>query len=91
MSVTTISVVAAAGSPGLVRGAWVKSGAIIIDVGINRIDDGTGGYRLVGDVAVDEMDHAFAVTPVPGGVGPMTVACLLENTLRAARKRSDAH
>lgn len=79
-------VVVAAGSPGLVRGDWVKPGAIVIDVGINRIDDGTG-RRIVGDVAYDEMGHAAAVTPVPGGVGPMTIACLLENTVRAAKRR----
>lgn len=77
-------VVAAAGSPGLVRGGWVKPGAIVIDVGINRIALPNGQSRIVGDVAREEMDHAGAVTPVPGGVGPMTVACLLANTLRAA-------
>jgi methylenetetrahydrofolate dehydrogenase (NADP+)/methenyltetrahydrofolate cyclohydrolase len=78
--------VVAAGSPGLVREDWVKPGAVVIDVGINRIDDGTG-RRIVGDVAYDEMGHAAAVTPVPGGVGPMTIACLLENTVRAAKRR----
>ncbi|CAN5486733.1 bifunctional methylenetetrahydrofolate dehydrogenase/methenyltetrahydrofolate cyclohydrolase FolD [soil metagenome] len=78
-------VVAAAGSPGLVRGSWVKPGAIVIDVGINRIALPDGKSRIVGDVARDEMDHAGAITPVPGGVGPMTVACLLANTLRAAQ------
>lgn len=77
-------VVAAAGHPGLVRGAWVKPGAIVIDVGINRIATPDGGSRIVGDVAREEMEHAGAVTPVPGGVGPMTVACLLANTVRAA-------
>lgn len=82
--------VVAAGSPGLVRGSWVKPGAIVIDVGINRVSDGKGGTRLVGDVATDEVGHALAVTPVPGGVGPMTVACLMENTLRASRKRCGA-
>jgi methylenetetrahydrofolate dehydrogenase (NADP+)/methenyltetrahydrofolate cyclohydrolase len=83
-------VVVAAGSPGLVRGEWIKPGAIVIDVGINRVEQPDGGYHLVGDVATDEMGHALAVTPVPGGVGPMTVACLLANTLRAARKQIDA-
>ena len=78
--------VVAAGAPGLVRGDWVKPGAIVIDVGINRIRDGSGN-RIVGDVVFEEMDHAGAVTPVPGGVGPMTIACLLENTVRAARRR----
>lgn len=78
-------VVAAAGSAGLVRGEWVKPGAVVIDVGINRIALDDGKTRIVGDCAREEMDHARAVTPVPGGVGPMTVACLLANTLRAAR------
>jgi methylenetetrahydrofolate dehydrogenase (NADP+)/methenyltetrahydrofolate cyclohydrolase len=77
-------VVVAAGSPGLVRGDWVKPGAIVIDVGINRIFV-DGKPRLVGDAVREEMDHAAAVTPVPGGVGPMTIACLLANTLKAAR------
>ena len=77
-------IVAAVGRPRLVRGAWVKPGAAVIDVGINRGDDG----KLLGDVAFDEaIDRAAWVTPVPGGVGPMTIACLLENTLRAARLR----
>ena len=77
-------VVVAAGSPGLVRGDWVKPGAIVIDVGINRITDADGKPRLVGDCATAELDHAAAVTPVPGGVGPMTIACLLANTVQAA-------
>lgn len=77
-------VVVAAGCPGLVRGGWVKPGAVVIDVGINRVslDDGTS--RIVGDVVTSEMSHAAAVTPVPGGVGPMTVACLMMNTIIAA-------
>lgn len=79
--------VVAAGSPGLVRGHWVKPGAVVIDVGINRISDGEGRSRLVGDVAAEEMGHAAWLTPVPGGVGPMTIACLLANTATAARKR----
>ncbi len=78
-------VVVAAGSPGLVRGDWVKPGAVVIDVGINRIIDGDR-TRVVGDAVFAELDHARAVTPVPGGVGPMTIACLLENTMRAAWK-----
>ncbi|WP_050399838.1 bifunctional methylenetetrahydrofolate dehydrogenase/methenyltetrahydrofolate cyclohydrolase FolD [Bradyrhizobium embrapense] len=82
-------VVSAAGSPGLVRGDWVKPGAIVIDVGINRVDDGHGGYSLVGDVAFDEAsERASHITPVPGGVGPMTIAYLLMNTMSAAWSRA---
>jgi methylenetetrahydrofolate dehydrogenase (NADP+)/methenyltetrahydrofolate cyclohydrolase len=79
-------VVAAVGRPEMVKGSWIKPGAIVIDVGIQRVP-GTGGKpRLVGDVAFAEAaDVAGAITPVPGGVGPMTVACLLRNTLEAAR------
>jgi 5,10-methylene-tetrahydrofolate dehydrogenase/methenyl tetrahydrofolate cyclohydrolase len=76
------------GIPEYVRGDWIKPGAIIIDVGVNRIEDASGksGYRLVGDVNFDEAaEVAGAITPVPGGVGPMTIAMLLRNTLRAAR------
>ena len=74
-------VVAAVGRPGMVRGAWIKPGAAVIDVGINRTADG----KLVGDVAYAEaVERAGWITPVPGGVGPMTRACLLENTVRAA-------
>ncbi|MDG9923596.1 MULTISPECIES: bifunctional methylenetetrahydrofolate dehydrogenase/methenyltetrahydrofolate cyclohydrolase FolD [unclassified Pseudomonas] len=74
-------VVAAAGKTGLVKGDWIKPGAIVIDVGINRQDDG----KLVGDVEYDvAAERAGWITPVPGGVGPMTRACLLENTLYAA-------
>ncbi|MFC4861146.1 bifunctional methylenetetrahydrofolate dehydrogenase/methenyltetrahydrofolate cyclohydrolase FolD [Pseudomonas sp. MAHUQ-62] len=74
-------VVVAAGKPGLVKGEWIKPGAIVIDVGINRQDDG----KLVGDVEYDAAEQrASWITPVPGGVGPMTRACLLENTLYAA-------
>jgi len=77
--------VVAAGSPGLVRGDWVKPGAVVIDVGINRIVGPDGRPVIVGDAVTAELGHARAATPVPGGVGPMTIACLLENTLRAAR------
>jgi methylenetetrahydrofolate dehydrogenase (NADP+)/methenyltetrahydrofolate cyclohydrolase len=77
-------VVAAAGAPHLVRGDWVKPGAVVIDVGITRVTDEHGRTRLRGDVAFDELAHAHAATPVPGGVGPMTIACLLANTVRAA-------
>jgi 5,10-methylene-tetrahydrofolate dehydrogenase/methenyl tetrahydrofolate cyclohydrolase len=79
--------VAAIGQPEFVKKEWVKPGAVVIDVGINRKDDATAkrGYRLVGDVAFDEVSEvAGAITPVPGGVGPMTIAMLLQNTLRAA-------
>ena len=82
-------VVVAAGSPGLVRGSWVKPGAIVIDVGINRVSDPDGTVRLVGDAAFAELDHAGAITPVPGGVGPMTIACLLLNTLQAAQSSAE--
>ncbi|GGB19499.1 bifunctional protein FolD 2 [Sphingomonas metalli] len=79
-------IVVAAGSPHLVRGFWVKEGAVVIDVGINRVTDPDGRARIVGDVATHEMGHARAVTPVPGGVGPMTIACLLSNTVAAAER-----
>jgi len=76
-------VVVAAGKPGLVKGEWVKEGAIVIDVGINRQADG----KLVGDVEYETaLERASWITPVPGGVGPMTRACLLENTLYAAEQ-----
>ncbi|MBU6267958.1 MAG: bifunctional methylenetetrahydrofolate dehydrogenase/methenyltetrahydrofolate cyclohydrolase FolD [Sphingomonadales bacterium] len=77
-------IVAAAGAPRLVKGFWVKEGAVIIDVGITRMPGPAGKDILVGDVAYDEVQHARAVTPVPGGVGPMTIACLLANTVKAA-------
>ena len=76
--------VAAVGRPQMVRGDWIAEGAAVVDVGINRLPDG----RLVGDVAFAEAAaRAGAITPVPGGVGPMTIACLLENTLKAALAR----
>ena len=78
-------IVAAAGAPELVKGDWVKPGAVIIDVGITRIMGADGKEKLVGDVAFEEVQHAAAVSPVPGGVGPMTIACLLSNTVKAAR------
>jgi methylenetetrahydrofolate dehydrogenase (NADP+)/methenyltetrahydrofolate cyclohydrolase len=78
-------VFAAVGKPELVRGSWLKPGATVIDVGINRVAGPDGTNRLVGDVAYAEaLSVAGAITPVPGGVGQMTVACLLVNTLRAA-------
>lgn len=76
--------IAAAGRAEMVRGDWIAPGAVVIDVGINRLPNG----KLVGDVAYAEaLGHAGAITPVPGGVGPMTIACLLENTLEAALAR----
>jgi methylenetetrahydrofolate dehydrogenase (NADP+)/methenyltetrahydrofolate cyclohydrolase len=81
-------VVAAVGKPQLVRGDWIALGATVIDVGINRLPDG----KLVGDVAFAEVTAvAGAITPVPGGVGPMTIACLLENTVVAAQRRRGGH
>ena len=81
-------VVAAVGRPEMVRGNWLKPGCTVIDVGINRVAKESGtGTRLVGDVAFHEAaDIAAHITPVPGGVGPMTIACLLENTLKAASR-----
>ena len=82
-------VVAAVGRPNMVKGDWIKPGAVVIDVGINRIDkavEGESKSRLTGDVAYDEvLKVAAAVTPVPGGVGPMTIVMLMSNTLRAAK------
>jgi len=77
--------VAAVGRPEMIKGSWVKPGATVIDVGINRVPTPDGKGRLVGDVAFDEaLPLAAAITPVPGGVGPMTIACLMRNTLTAA-------
>ena len=80
-------VVAAVGRPEMIKGDWIKKGAIVIDVGINRIEinqDGETKNKLVGDVNFAEAEkNASAITPVPGGVGPMTIACLLRNTLTA--------
>jgi methylenetetrahydrofolate dehydrogenase (NADP+)/methenyltetrahydrofolate cyclohydrolase len=85
--------VAAVGRTEMIRGDWVRPGAVVIDVGINRVDAGVDANgkpktRLVGDVAFEEVkERASAITPVPGGVGPMTIACLLQNTLKAAIAR----
>ncbi len=80
-------VIAAVGKPGMILGDWIKPGATVIDVGINRVALPDGKTRLVGDVAFDEaVKVAGAITPVPGGVGPMTIACLLRNTLTAAAR-----
>lgn len=82
-------VVAAVGRAEMVKGDWLKPGAIVIDVGINRVPAAEEGKtRLVGDVATGEAQHVRAITPVPGGVGPMTIACLLRNTLVAAHRRA---
>jgi methylenetetrahydrofolate dehydrogenase (NADP+)/methenyltetrahydrofolate cyclohydrolase len=79
--------VAAVGRPEMVRGDWIKPGATVIDVGINRVPAAPGKTRLVGDVAFTEaVEVAGRITPVPGGVGPMTIACLLRNTLAAASR-----
>jgi methylenetetrahydrofolate dehydrogenase (NADP+)/methenyltetrahydrofolate cyclohydrolase len=83
--------IAAVGRPEMIRGEWIKPGATVIDVGINRVADPTkkSGHRLTGDVAFHEcLEHAAAITPVPGGVGPMTIAMLMKNTLQAARQRA---
>lgn len=84
--------IAAVGRPEMVRGDWVKPGAIVIDVGTNRVDapDTEKGYRLVGDVAFDEVKEVAGwLSPSPGGVGPMTIAMLLRNTVRAAKIQSN--
>jgi methylenetetrahydrofolate dehydrogenase (NADP+)/methenyltetrahydrofolate cyclohydrolase len=81
-------VIAAIGQPHFVKAEHVRDGAVVIDVGINRVDDATTerGYKLVGDVAFDEVAaKARAITPVPGGVGPMTIAMLMANTVKACR------
>jgi methylenetetrahydrofolate dehydrogenase (NADP+)/methenyltetrahydrofolate cyclohydrolase len=84
-------VVAAVGRAEMVRGSWIKPGAVVIDVGIQRVAGPDGKGRLVGDVAYAEAaEVAGAITPVPGGVGPMTIACLLRNTLRAANAAAGA-
>lgn len=78
-------VIAAVGKPQMIRGEWIKPGACVIDVGINRVTQQDGSAKLIGDVAFDEcLGIAGAITPVPGGVGPMTIACLLQNTVKAA-------
>ena len=84
-------VIAAVGRAEMVKGSWLKEGSVVIDVGINRLAplDGQIKGRLVGDVAFDEaLPHVAAITPVPGGVGPMTIACLLRNTVVAAHRRA---
>ena len=86
---TDSSIIAAIGKPNFVTADMVKPGAVVIDVGINRVDDLTkpSGYKLVGDVKFDEVAPKCSyITPVPGGVGPMTIASLIKNTLLAAKK-----
>ena len=80
--------IAAIGRPNFVKAEHLRDGAVVIDVGINRVEDAASerGYRLVGDVAFDEVSKkAAAITPVPGGVGPMTIAMLMSNTVKACR------
>ena len=82
-------VVAAIGRAGFLKADHIRENAVVIDVGINRVEDATSerGYRLVGDVAFEEVSKkAMAITPVPGGVGPMTIAMLMANTVKAARQ-----
>jgi methylenetetrahydrofolate dehydrogenase (NADP+)/methenyltetrahydrofolate cyclohydrolase len=84
-------IIAAIGKPGFVKAEHVRDGAVVIDVGINRVEDASSarGYRLVGDVAFDEVaPKTKAITPVPGGVGPMTIAMLMANTVKAAKLSS---
>ncbi|MAJ02227.1 MAG: bifunctional methylenetetrahydrofolate dehydrogenase/methenyltetrahydrofolate cyclohydrolase FolD [Euryarchaeota archaeon] len=83
-------IVAAVGRPEMVKASWVKPGAVVVDVGINRVDDDTRdrGWRLAGDVAPDVSSVASWLSPVPGGVGPMTIAMLMENTVRSAELRN---
>jgi methylenetetrahydrofolate dehydrogenase (NADP+)/methenyltetrahydrofolate cyclohydrolase len=85
--------VAAVGRPEMVKADWVKPGAVVIDIGINRVEDSSkkSGFRLTGDVAYEEVAPlCSAITPVPGGVGPMTIAMLMKNTLQAARQLAGA-
>jgi methylenetetrahydrofolate dehydrogenase (NADP+)/methenyltetrahydrofolate cyclohydrolase len=86
--------VAAVGRAELIRGDMVRDGVVVIDVGVNRVDDASApkGYRLTGDVAFDEVAaKAAAISPVPGGVGPMTITMLLKNTIEAARRQVTRH
>ena len=84
-------VVAAVGRPDMVKADWIKPGAVVVDVGINRVDDATRdrGWRLAGDVDPQAGEVAAWLSPVPGGVGPMTIAMLMENTVRAAELALD--
>ena len=90
-SLRKLILVAAIGKPGFVRGDYVKEGAVIIDVGINQVEDPSSakGYRITGDVAFEETaPKTKAITPVPGGVGPMTVAMLMVNTVTACENQT---
>jgi len=90
LAATADILVAAVGRPEIVRGSWIKPGAIVIDVGMNRLTLANGQSKLLGDVAYSEaVERAGAITPVPGGVGPMTIACLLRNTVLAACMQHD--
>ena len=84
--------IAAVGRPDMVKASWVKPGAVVVDVGINRVEDSTRerGWRLAGDVDPEVAEVAAWLSPVPGGVGPMTIAMLMENTVRAAELVHDA-
>ena len=84
-------VIAAIGRPEMVTVDWIKPGAVVVDVGINRVDDATRerGWRLAGDVHPDVAQKAEWLSPVPGGVGPMTIAMLMENTVRAAEQNGN--
>jgi methylenetetrahydrofolate dehydrogenase (NADP+)/methenyltetrahydrofolate cyclohydrolase len=85
-------VVSAVGKPGLVRGGWIRPGAVVIDVGTTRVARPDGGHDVRGDILFEEVvDVAGALTPVPRGVGPMTIACLMENTVKAAKARALLH
>ena len=91
LSRTADILVAAIGKPEFVRGEYVREGAVVIDVGINRVEDpaSESGYRITGDVAFDETaSKTMAITPVPGGVGPMTVAMLMVNTVTACENQT---
>lgn len=84
-------VFAAIGKPAIVRGEWIREGAVVVDVGINRVADGQGAFRIVGDVEfAAAAERASAITPVPGGIGPMTIAMLLSNTALAASRLAPA-
>ena len=82
--------IAAVGVPEMVTSSWIKPGAVVIDVGVNRVEDNSTekGYRLAGDVHHDVSEIASAISPVPGGVGPMTIAMLMNNTVRAAERQN---
>ena len=90
--VESYKLVTLSGRPEMVTSEWIKEGAVVVDVGINRVDDSTRerGWRLAGDVHPDVAEKASWLSPVPGGVGPMTIAMLLANTVKAANRRSES-